>query len=75
MTATDELMPIPRLDRCINRDEVLRVTGWSRVTLWRQVRRQKFPKPVRTTEKRIAWLESEVAGWLKAKTAERNMIR
>ena len=44
-------------------------TSLSRTTLWRLVRQGEFPKPVRVSAGRIAWLESAVDAWIASKTA------
>jgi predicted DNA-binding transcriptional regulator AlpA len=43
----------------------------SRSTLDRLVAAGEFPKPIRITERRLAYVESEVAAWLEAKVSER----
>ena len=73
MRVAPELTPVASLDRVMSHREVLAVTGWSRTTLWRQYRRQLFPQPIRTTARRIGWLESEVADWLDTRKAEREI--
>jgi prophage regulatory protein len=62
----------PRLDRFLSTREVLHVTGWSRPTLWRQVKAQRFPAPVPTSPQRVGWPESEVALWQEQRIAERD---
>lgn len=44
-------------------DEVMRRTGKSRTTLWRDVRAGRFPAPVKIGANRIGFLESEVMDW------------
>jgi len=34
--------------------------GWSRTTLWRRVRDNKFPAPVQNGQNKISWFEDEV---------------
>lgn len=47
----------------IHLDEVMRRTGRSRTTLWRDVRAGRFPAPVKIGANRIGFLESEVMDW------------
>ena len=47
----------------IHLDEVMRRTGKSRTTLWRDSRNGVFPAPVRIGANRIGWMESEVMEW------------
>lgn len=52
------------IDRILRRQEVEQLTGLSRSTLYRQVRRGAFPSPVRITERLIGWHESAIRAWL-----------
>ena len=40
--------------------EVKRITGYSRVTIWRRVRAGTFPAPVQCGPNSIGWFEDEV---------------
>ena len=44
--------------------EVIRITGLSRVTLWRLERKGKFPSRLRLSENAIGWHEDEIIDWL-----------
>ncbi len=44
-------------------NEVMARSGKSRTTLWRDVRAQRFPAPVRVGANRIGWIEDEVTEW------------
>jgi prophage regulatory protein len=39
-------------------------TSLDRVTIWRKVRSDDFPKPLKLSANRIGWLESEVEAWI-----------
>jgi predicted DNA-binding transcriptional regulator AlpA len=39
---------------------VLKLTGWSRTTLWRRVNEGKFPKPVMDTKRMAVWAEPDI---------------
>lgn len=43
--------------------EVMKRTGKSRTTIWRNVRAGTFPAPVSTGPQSIAWFEDEVQEW------------
>ncbi len=45
--------------------EVCKSTSLSRSTLWRLVRDGDFPPSIKISSARIAWLEHEVAAWIK----------
>ncbi len=53
-------------DRIIRRPEMTRLTGWSGTTLWRKVRANEFPEPIKLSEsgRLIGWRESVYAEWL-----------
>jgi prophage regulatory protein len=53
--------------------EVLRVTGLSRVTIWRLEREGGFPKKVYLTGRTIAWRESTVRQWLESRSNVRQL--
>ncbi|MEY9884953.1 helix-turn-helix transcriptional regulator [Bradyrhizobium sp. USDA 329] len=44
---------------------------YSKVQLWRLERAGKFPKRVRLSAQRIAWLEAEIDEWIAARIAAR----
>lgn len=54
-------------------EEVLSYIRLSRATLYREMRRGAFPKPVRTSRNRIAWLKPEVDEWLAERAAAREV--
>lgn len=45
---------------------------YSRTHIKRLMDDDKFPRPVKVGERRIAWLESEILAWLEARVAERD---
>ena len=44
---------------------------WSRQHIDRQIKKKRFPKPVKVGENTNAWIDSEIDDWLKALMAER----
>lgn len=44
---------------------------YSKVQLWRLERTGKFPRRVKLSSQRVAWVETEIEGWIAAKIAER----
>ena len=52
----------------IRAKEVVRRTGLSRTTIWRQVRVGAFPAPLELTENTIGWDEDEVSIWLASRS-------
>lgn len=54
--------------------EVRRRTGQSTSGLYAAMAAGRFPKPIRISERSVAWIESEVADWLAARVAERDAV-
>jgi prophage regulatory protein len=50
--------------------EVERRTGLKRSAIYNRMATGEFPKPIRLTEKAVAWPESEVSHWIHAKIAQ-----
>ena len=42
-----------------------------RSTIWRMIRMNEFPAPVRIGINRVAWPESQIKEWLAARTTEK----
>ncbi len=64
MTATS----LPRL---ITIDKLLGRIPYSRVHLWRLENAGQFPKRVRLSPNKVAWLEDEIFAWLKERADAR----
>lgn len=45
--------------------EVKSRVGLSRAEIYRRMAAQTFPKSIPLSEKRVAWIESEIAAWQK----------
>ena len=54
----------PHRDRLMRRPEVQRTTGLSRSSLYRLIAEGRFPASIHLSEKSVAWLASEVDGWI-----------
>jgi len=52
--------------RFLREKEVIRRTSLSRTTLWRRVKKKTFPKPIKLSSGRKAWIESEIVEWQKS---------
>lgn len=57
--------------RLIRRREVERRIGHARSTLYGWIETGRFPRPVRTGPRSVAWLESEVDSWIVQRAGER----
>lgn len=62
-----EPVSLEKPKRLLRLAEVLARTGFRRATLYREIARGKFPKPVRLTERTSAWNEALVAEWIERK--------
>ncbi|MGE4370689.1 MAG: helix-turn-helix transcriptional regulator [Burkholderiaceae bacterium] len=52
------------MDRLIRIEELMHITSLNRTSIYREIGRGAFPRPVKVTGRATAWLESEVNGWL-----------
>lgn len=43
------------------------MTGLTRSALYQLMREGTFPRPVKLTERSVAWIESEVRAWIEAR--------
>jgi prophage regulatory protein len=64
-------VPAP-LARFLSKAEVLKITGWSDTTLWREERAGRFPASVQTSRNRVGYPENEVRTWHEARIAARD---
>jgi predicted DNA-binding transcriptional regulator AlpA len=62
---------VDRTDRIMRRREVEAVTGFSRSTLYRQIKADAFPRPIRLSANTVGFLASEVFAWLNNRVAAR----
>ena len=60
--------------RLIRRTEVQKMTGLGASSIYQLVRDGDFPKPVQLSERRVAWIESEVAQWVSDRIAGRSKL-
>lgn len=53
----------------LEQDEVLRLTKWSRATLYRKIEAKLFPRPVKDNGRNV-WRFQDVDGWRKDRVGE-----
>ena len=58
-------------DRFMRLPEVFHTTGLSRSTLYDLISRQQFPAQISLGGKNVAWLASEIEGWMNDRIAAR----
>ncbi len=52
--------------------EVVKITGLSKSSIYDQMSRDEFPRPISLGPKSVAWLESEVLEWITNRIKKRN---
>jgi len=52
-----------RLDRLLTQHEVTNLTSLSKRSIYRLLATGKFPRPVRVSQRRVAWQASAIAAW------------
>lgn len=67
-TTTSNQTTTPRL---IRRSEVQKLTGLGASSIYQLQREGDFPQSVQVSERRVAWVESEVAEWVSNRIAAR----
>ncbi len=58
------------MESLLRTPDVERRTGLKKSKLYQLMAAGEFPKPIRLTEKAVAWPESEVTHWIHAKIAQ-----
>ena len=52
--------------RIVRRDEVSKLTGLARATIYKKVRERSFPSPIRLGARAVGWRMSDIDTWLQA---------
>jgi prophage regulatory protein len=63
-------MNINNQPRILRRPEVLKLTGWSKSTLYNRIESQQFIKPISLGQRSIGFVSSEVTAVLNAMISE-----
>lgn len=58
--------------RLIRRKDVQIKVGLGASSIYAEMAKGRFPKPVFLSEKRVAWIESEIDAWIAERIASRN---
>lgn len=56
-----------RLNHYLRRKQVEAITGLARSTIYDLMGRGQFPRPIKLTEKAVAWSERDIADWLSSR--------
>lgn len=54
--------------------EVKTRVGIGHSTIYELMNSGRFPRPLRLSDNRVAWIESEVVSWLAARISERDAV-
>ena len=52
--------------RIVRRDEVSKLTGLARATIYKKVGDGSFPEPIRLGARSVGWRLSDIVAWLQA---------
>jgi len=52
--------------------DVMDRTGLARSTIYKYISEGKFPRPIKLGARAVAWVETEIDGWIQASIEERN---
>jgi prophage regulatory protein len=63
----------PPLHKLIRLDQLPEYTGLRRTQLEELIAQDKFPKPVKVSERRKGWLETELIKWQQDRIVEREI--
>lgn len=58
-------------DTLLTMADLKQIVPFSKPTIYQMIREGSFPKQVRLGPNRVAWLRSEVLGWIAERAAER----
>jgi prophage regulatory protein len=53
----------------IRRDDLEKITGLPRSTLYAKIAKGEFPKPIKLGARSVGWLEQDVAKWQQQRIA------
>jgi len=51
-------------DRLLSMADVEEMVGFCKVTIYKMIREGRFPRQVHLGPNKVAWLQSEVLGWI-----------
>jgi len=57
--------------RFLRKSEVIELTGLSGSSIYRLAKQGDFPKQVKLSTQSVAWIESEITGWMQKRIQSR----
>lgn len=61
-----------KLQRFLRRRDVETLTGLGESSIYAEMAKGKFPKPIKLSSNRVAWLEDDIAAWQAERLAQRD---
>ena len=58
-------------ERLLSTNEVMERLGVSKSTLWKLVKREDFPQPIKLSAQMYRWPESAITAWIEAQVSAR----
>lgn len=59
------------IDNILRMEQVEKVTGYKRPTIYKKIKAGEFPKQVPLGARAVGWLQSEVDQWVSDRVAQR----
>lgn len=56
--------PPRKLVRILRKNDVLKATGLRESTMYQLIKKGEFPANIKTSKRRVGWLESKVLEWI-----------
>ena len=63
------------VERLLSFETVCSLTSWSRPSIYRLMKADKFPKPVSLGDHRVAFKESDIQKYISSRTSIENAVR
>ena len=60
-------IPATRIDQLYRWETVHQVTGMKKSAAYAEMARGNFPRPVRLSQKAVAWRSSDIANWINSR--------
>lgn len=67
------MLEIEKKDRFLRLADVKQRTGLSRSTIYLNISQGTFPRNINLGSRSVAWLESEVEGWMQGRIEQRSI--
>jgi prophage regulatory protein len=65
-------MEVDMTDTFLRLDDVTRITGVPRSTIYDLIKRKQFPEQIKLSERMVAWSAAEISDWQQQRIAKRD---